>query len=145
MAFLLQFAEKEDDNVIPVFSKVQWIKSMTLAAIVVSFALSCPAIVSKSRGVPAGWTENFDEAKERAAKEGKFILMVSCQSDGYWGAERVRGLWGSGRFAGKAKKKYVLMMIDTAKNVSNLSKRAIEENPRIIREYNLWGYNDMII
>lgn len=113
----------------------------------VSILLTMPglAIVSKSRGVPAGWTENFDEAKEKAAKEGKFILMVSCQSDGYWGAERVRGLWGSGRFAGKAKKKYVLMMIDTAKNVSNLSKRAIEDNPRIMREYNLWGYNDMII
>lgn len=124
---------------------VKWGEILMLAVMVASFAMPCSAIVSKSRGVPAGWTENFDEAKERAAKEGKFILMVSCQSDGYWGAERVRGLWGSGRFAGKAKKKYVLMMIDTAKNVSNLSKRAIEENPRIIREYNLWGYNDMII
>ena len=115
--------------------------------VVAGMALALPslAIVSKSRGVPAGWTENFDEAKEKAAKEGKFILMVSCQSDGYWGADRVKGLWGSARFSGKAKKKYVLMMIDTAKNLSNLSKRAIEQNPKIMRDYDLSSYNDIVI
>ena len=122
-------------------------KIAKVVLIVVGMMLALPslAIVSKSRGVPAGWTENFTEAKEKAAKEGKFILMVSCQSDGYWGADKVKGLWGHGRFAGKAKKKYVLMMVDTAKNVSNLSKRALEENPKLMREYCLSSYNDMVV
>lgn len=94
---------------------------------------------SRSKGVPSGWIEDFEAAKAASAKEGKHILMCCVASDSYWSGKRLREVFSQGKFSGKAKKKFILMMVDLAEDAKNLSPTALEQNPKLKREYDLWS------
>ncbi len=114
-------------------------RAMILLALVVLTASTLLGAV-KSKGVPSGWIEDFEEAKAKAAKEGKHILMCCLESDSYWGQRLLRQVFSQGKFSGKAKKRFVLMMVDMAEDAKNLSPTALKQNPKLRSEYNLWGY-----
>ena len=101
--------------------------------------------LARSRGVPSGWTEDFEAAKITAAKEGKHILMCSITSDSYYGQRLVKEVYSQGKFSGKAKKRFVLVMVDLASDVRNLSPLAIRQNPKLRDEYNLFSSGDIRI
>ena len=96
---------------------------------------------ARSKGVPSGWIEDFEVAKATSAKEGKHILICCVASDGYWGDHMLRQVFAQGKFSGKAKKKFVLMMVDLARDVKNLSPTAINQNSKLQDDYQLWPYS----
>lgn len=117
-----------------------------LSFVIVLLVLPCVVFgAGKSRGVPGGWFEDFEAAKAASAKEGKHILMCSIVSDDYWGNKLFKELYSKSAFSGKAKKHFVLMMVDLAKSSKNLSPLAIRQNPKLKTEYHLWGYGDCVI
>ena len=107
----------------------------------VSLSIGMLLGASRSKGVPSGWFEDFEAAKAASAKEGKHILMCCVASDDYyWSGKRLREVFSQGKFSGKAKKKFILMMVDLAEDAKNLSPTALEQNPKLKREYHLWSY-----
>ena len=94
---------------------------------------------SRSRGVPNGWIEDFEEAKSLSAKEGKHILMCSVRSDRMWDKRLIQNVFSQSKFTGKAKKRFVIMMADFADDARNLSTVAMRQNPDIRDMYRLYG------
>lgn len=101
--------------------------------------------LTKSKGVPSGWVEDFEEAKAKAAKEGKHILMCSVESDYSYGRRLMQQVYSQGKFTGPAKKRFVLMMVDLASDVKNLSPTALKQNSKLKSEFSLYsGYMNII-
>lgn len=93
----------------------------------------------RSKGVPSGWIEDFNAAKIAAAKENKHILMCSIASDTHWGKKMYNEVYSQGKFSGKLKKQFVLMMVDMARDSKNLSKVALVQNLDLRNRYSIWG------
>ena len=102
--------------------------------------------VELSKAVPAGWTEDFEAAKASAAREGKFILTAFSGSDWCGFCKRLDSeVFSQAEFTKKAAEKYVLVMIDSPKDKSRLSKLAAEQNPELVRKFGIRGYPTVII
>ena len=108
-----------------------------LALVVATYAAF--GVPSRSKGVPNGWIEDFEEAKALSAKEGKHILMCSVRSDRMWDKRLVQNVFSQSKFTGKAKKRFVIMMADFADDARNLSVIAMRQNPEIRDRYRLYG------
>ena len=102
--------------------------------------------VELSKAVPPGWSEDFEAAKVSAAKEGKFILAAFSGSDWCGFCKRLDSeVFSQAEFTEKAAKKYVLVMVDSPRDKSRLSKLAAEQNPELVRKFGIRGYPTVII
>ncbi len=111
--------------------------TVLLALVAVTYAAY--GAPTRSKGVPSGWFEDFNAAKAAAAKENKHILMCSIASDTYWGKKMYNEVYSQGKFSGKLKKQFILMMVDMARDSKNLSHVALEQNMDLRSRYNVWG------
>ena len=94
---------------------------------------------SRSKGVPKGWIEDFAEAKAVATQENKRILMCSVASDTHFGKRMYNEVYSKSKFTGNLKKRFVLMMVDTANDSKNLSRVALAQNIDLRSRYRMWG------
>ena len=105
------------------------------------------AAVSKmSKSVPKGWGEDFAAAKAQAAKEGKKILMAFSGSDWCgWCVKMDKDVYSKPEFVNKAKKCYVLVMIDNPQDSSILSPLAAGQNRKLTSEYGIRGFPSTLV
>ncbi len=99
-----------------------------------------------SKSVPKGWIEDFAAAKAQAAKEGKKIFMAFSGSDWCgWCVKMDKDVYSKPEFVEKAKKDYVLVMIDCPQDSSILSPLAAGQNRRLTSEYGIRGFPSTLV
>ena len=99
-----------------------------------------------SKSVPKGWTEDFEAAKEQAAKEGKLILIDFSGSDWCgWCKKMDEEVFAKDRFVREASKKFVLMMVDSPNDKSILSVLARKQNSGLKETYSVRGFPTVVI
>ena len=117
---------------------------IALAAVfAVTGAFGAPAV---SRSVHRGWIEDFEAAKLQAAQEGKFILMDFSGSDWCGWCKRMdEEVFSQSKFVKEASKRYVLVMIDSPRDKSILSKLALDQNDGLRTKYGVRGFPSVVI
>ena len=99
-----------------------------------------------SKSVPKGWGEDFAAASETAKKEGKLMLLAFSGSDWCgWCVKMEKEIYSQKKFINEAKKKFVLVMIDSPRNKDILSKKAVKQNPELVKKYGIRGYPSTVI
>ena len=99
----------------------------------------------RSKGVPSGWMEDFNKAMAAAASANKYILMCSVDSGSSYGQNLYRNVYSQGKFSGKLKNRFILLMIDTTGNARNLSLVALAQNSKLRHRYGLSSNGDCCI
>ena len=101
---------------------------------------------SVSKYVPMGWTEDFDAARQRAAKDGKFVFAAFSGSD--WCGPCMaleKEVFSQKGFLHKLSKRYVPVMLSSPSDRSTLSKLAIEQNDKLKKRYDVRGFPTMVV
>ena len=108
-----------------------------------SAADDAPAV---SKSVPKGWTEDFEAARQQAAKEGKFILIDFSGSDWCgWCKKMDEEVFSQDRFVREVTKKFVLVMVDSPRDKSMLSALARKQNQKLTEKYEVRGFPTVVI
>lgn len=95
---------------------------------------------------PAGWTDDFDAAKARAAAENKFILADFSGSDWCgWCKKLDREVFARPEFLESATNKFVLLMVDSPSDKSLLSEKAAKQNPGLVEKYGVSGFPTVLL
>ena len=116
---------------------------MTTRALAVAAALSAAAAFA---ALPDGWTDDFDAAKKQAAEEGKRLLVDFSGSDWCGWCKRLDNeVFSQKDFVSKAKKNFVLVLIDSPQDKSILSEKAAKQNPGLVKKYNINGFPSVLI
>lgn len=106
------------------------------------FVMGCTSI-----GFAQNWTSNMEEAKIKAAKEDKKILLVFSGSD--WCAPCMKlekTVWKSDAFKEESEKKYILVKADFPKKKGNqLSPEMTENNKKLAEKYNKAGNFPLVV
>lgn len=120
------------------------VKAVMAAALFAATEAVCAPAVSRS--VPKGWIEDFEAAKQQAAKEGKFILMDFSGSDWCgWCRRMDEEVFSQNKFIKEVSKRYVLVMIDSPSDKSILSKLALTQNAGLKAKYGIRGFPSVVI
>ena len=99
-----------------------------------------------SKHVPKGWTEDFEEARQQAAKEGKFVLMVFSGSDWCGPCKALeREVLSQRKYMGKLSQKYVPLMVSLPQDRSTLSKLAVSQNDGLKKLYAIRGFPTVVV
>lgn len=94
-----------------------------------------------SKSVPKGWIEDFEAAKGQAKKEKKKILLAFSGSDWCgWCVKLENETFSKSKFVKKAKKDYVLVMIDSPRDKGILSDLAKKQNQKLTEEFKVSGF-----
>ena len=136
-------------------------KNVICASVVAAVAVACPFLggqngafakqattsASKlappkvSRSVPKGWIEDFALAKTLAKAGNKRILLAFSGSDWCgWCVKLGQEVYSQSEFINKAKRKYVLVMIDNPRNQDSLSMLAREQNRALTQQFAISGF-----
>lgn len=93
------------------------------------------------------WEKNFAEAKAKAEKENKNILLVFSGSD--WCAPCIKldkNVWQSEAFAKASKENWIIYKADFPKKKSNqLSQELTNENKALAEKYNKAGNFPLVV
>ena len=119
-------------------------KAMSLA---ISLAVASAAFGAElSKSVPKGWDEDFEAGKATAEKTGKLILLAFSGSDWCgWCVKMEKEIYSDKNFIAAAKKKFVLLMIDSPRDKSILSPLAAKQNGELTSKYNVRGFPTTVI
>ena len=99
-----------------------------------------------SQSVPNGWSEDFEAAKALAEKDGKLVLLAFSGSDWCgWCMKMEREIFSNKKFVTRAKKDFVLVMIDNPSNKNILSPLAKKQNQALAQQYGISGYPCTVI
>jgi len=102
--------------------------------------------VASATSTPAGWTDDFDAAKEQAKKEGKLLLVDFSGSDWCgWCKKLDKEVFAQPEFLNGVKNDFVLVMIDSPSDKSLLSEKAAKQNPELQKKYRISGYPTVLI
>ena len=98
-------------------------------------------------GYSQNWESNFEEAKARATKENKNIILVFSGSD--WCAPCMKldkVVWQSDIFKFDSEKNWVIYKADFPKKKANqLTDEKIKENKQLAEKYNLQGSFPLLV
>ena len=114
---------------------------------VLAVAIAASASAAKlSSSVPKGWIEDFEAAKKEAAAGGKYILLAFSGSDWCgWCMKLDEEVFSKKEFVEGASKEYVLVLIDSPRDEAILSKKAKEQNPKLIEKYEIEGFPSVLV
>ena len=116
----------------------------TTMAKVSAFAMALAAATAFAN--PKGWTDDFEAAKEQAAREGKLLLVDFSGSDWCgWCKKLDKEVFSKPEFVEKASKDFVLVLIDKPRNQSKLSDKAKEQNPKLCEKYKIKGFPTVLM
>lgn len=115
---------------------------ITFAAAVAAIA----GVVSAATSTPAGWTDDFEAAKKQAVAENKLLLVDFSGSDWCgWCKKLDKEVFAKPEFLEGAKKDFVLVMIDSPNDEKLLSKKAAEQNPKLVEKYDVHGFPTVLV
>ena len=101
---------------------------------------------SVSKTVPKGWTEDFEAAKAKAAKEKKLVLIDFSGSDWCgWCKKMDKEVFAQDKFVKEASRKFVLVMVDSPRDKSVLSALARKQNGELAKKYDVRGFPTVVI
>ena len=96
--------------------------------------------------MPKGWTDDFDAAKAKAAKEGKLLLVDFSGSDWCpWCIKLDDEVFSKKEFVKTAQMDFVLVMVDSPRNKEKLSKKARKQNPGLVKKYKINRYPTVLV
>ncbi len=120
----------------------RFLSVIVFAAVLVSTVYG--AAISQS--VPKGWSEDFEAAKTLAEKNGKLILLAFSGSDWCgWCVKMEKEIYSDKTFISGAKKKFLLLMIDSPRDKSILSAIAQKQNRGLVQKYRVRGFPTTLI
>ena len=121
--------------------------SAILCALPVMCALALSATAAEmSKSVPKGWSEDYEAAKTAAEKGRKLILLAFSGSDWCgWCMKMEKDIYSDKKFINKAKRKFVLVMIDKPRDESILSPLAKKQNKGLLSQFNVGGFPSTVI
>ena len=112
------------------------------AALAAAIALTATAKTS----TPEGWTDDYDAALKRAAEENKLVLADFSGSDWCgWCKKLDKEVFVTEEFKKGAADKFVLLMVDSPQDKSLLSDKAKEQNPKLVKKYDVNGFPTVLI
>lgn len=98
-------------------------------------------------GYSQNWESNFENAKARAAKENKNIILVFSGSD--WCAPCMKldkVVWQSDIFKSDSEKNWVIYKADFPKKKANqLTEEKTKENKQLAEKYNIEGSFPLVV
>lgn len=99
-----------------------------------------------SKSVPQGWGEDFEAAKQEAANDGKLLLIAFSGSDWCgWCVKMEKEIYSDKKFISRAKKNFVLVMIDNPRNKEILSDLAKKQNGAVTSQFGISGYPTTVV
>jgi len=108
-------------------------------------ALAATVAVAKT-STPAGWTDDYDQARKRAAAEKKFIVADFSGSDWCGWCKRLdKEVFDTEAFRKDATNRFVLLMVDTPMDQSLLSEKAKKQNPELVKKYAIRGFPTVLV
>ncbi len=107
-------------------------------------ALSVAAFAKTS--TPEGWLDDYDAALKKAAAEQKHIVIDFSGSDWCGWCKRLdKEVFNTDAFRKGAKDKYVLLMVDSPNDSSLLTKKAAEQNPKLVEKFKVRGFPTVVV
>lgn len=93
------------------------------------------------------WETNFDEAKSKAAQEGKDVVLVFSGSDWCIPCMKLeREIWESDDFKSYSKEHFILLRADFPKKKADaLPKEQQEKNDKLAEMYNKQGLFPLVL
>lgn len=115
---------------------------MKTNTVVLSLALIIVlAVGSVSQAIGVGWTDNFEQAKAKAASEDKDLLVDFTGSDWCgWCIRLDKEVFQKDVFKTEAPKEFVLVALDYPRDKSLVSEETTQQNNRLKNEYAIRGY-----
>ena len=93
-----------------------------------------------------GWINDFEKAKEIAAKEKKDILIDFTGSDWCgWCIKLKDEVFSKEHFKKEAPKKFVLLEIDFPRDKSKMSEETIKQNDEMAKQFEIKGYPTIML
>ena len=95
---------------------------------------------------PAGWTDDYDAALERAAAENKLVLADFSGSDWCgWCKKLDKEVFDTEQFRTLATNEYVLLMVDSPQDEGLLSAKAKKQNSKLVEKYKVRGFPTVLV
>lgn len=109
-------------------------------------AAAALAAVRPGASVPAGFTDNLDEALARARASGRYVFACFSGSDWCgWCRKLEQEVLSRPEFVSGVSDDYELVFIDSPINKGLLSERAAEENPALVEKYGIQGFPTALV
>lgn len=119
---------------------------MKTRLILLSLLALAALTASAKTSTPAGWTDDYEKALRQAAKEKKFLLVDFSGSDWCGWCKRLdREVFAQEAFMSEATNRFVLVMVDTPNDKTLLSKKAKEQNPKLVQRFGIRGFPTVLI
>ena len=111
------------------------------------YLISFSFLLTAVFGYSQNWTTNFDDAKAKAEKENKNILLVFSGSDWCGPCMKLdKVVWQSADFQMEANKSWVIYKADFPKKKANqLSPELTESNNKLAEKYNKNGSFPLVV
>ena len=115
---------------------------------ILALAACAFTVVASATSTPKGFTEDLDAAIAEAKTSGKYVYACFSGSDWCIWCKRLEGEVFSDKtfdFAGAVKDDYILVFIDSPRDKSVLSEKAKENNPKLIKKFEVRGFPTALI
>ena len=107
---------------------------------------SQPATSSSSTEASVLWVTDFEAAKQKAAAEGKDLLIDFSGSDWCYWCKKLDGeVFSKSVFIEEAAKQFVFVMIDFPNDKSGQSEELQAQNKRLAEQFDIKGYPTVIL
>ena len=101
---------------------------------------------ASATSTPDGWTDDFEAAQKQAEREDKLLLVDFSGSDWCgWCKKLDDEVFSKPEFLKGVEKDFVLVMIDSPRDKSLLSKKAAKQNPELQKKYSISGFPTVLI
>lgn len=121
-------------------------KMKKTACVAISLLALSAAAVKMSDAVPKGWVEDFEAAKKAAAAEGKLVFLAFSGSDWCgWCVKLDQEVYSQSDFIRKAKRDFVLTMIDNPRDQNRLSPLAQRQNRELTTQFGVRGFPSGVV
>ena len=119
--------------------------SLMNRSLVLAVALVAMACLAGSALAAELWTDNFEQAKAQAKKEGKDLLLDFTGSDWCpWCIKLRTEVFDTEKFKAEAPKKFVLVELDFP-NEKKLSEATQKQNNDLQQKYNIPGFPTILL